>query len=120
MSEKNKKLISTKPLSLLIVIVHREKVDFYVDALQQFAINMQVIVAGNGTTKTTVYVDEIGTKAVIFNVIADENISKALEFLDDKFSKIKDGKGIAYTVPLTKVMGAQLYNFFSNNKSTFI
>lgn len=118
--KKKEKLVSTKPLSLLIVIVHRDKVDFYVDALQQFSINMQIIVAGNGTTKTTVYIDETGTKAVIFNIISDENIKKALDFLDEKFSTIRDGKGVAYTIPLSKVMGANFFNFLSNNKETLI
>lgn len=118
--ESREKLVSTKPLSLLITIVHRDKVDFYVDALQQFSINMQIIVAGNGTTKTTVYLDEIGTKAVIFSIISDDNIKKALEFLEDKFSTIRNGKGVAYTVPLSKVMGAHIFNFLSNNKNTLI
>lgn len=116
----NKKLISTKPLSLLITIVQREKMDFYVDALQQFDINMQMVVIGNGTTKTTVYVDEKGTKAVIFGVLSDDKIKPALSFLEDKFKTIKNGKGVACTVPLSSVMGVQFYNFLSNNRSTMI
>lgn len=120
MSENNEKLISTKPLSLLITIVHKDKVDFYVDALQNFDVNMQIILAGNGTTKTTMYVDEIGTKGVIFSIIRDENISKALDFLQEKFDTIQNGKGVAYTIPLTKVMGAQFFNFLSNNKNMLI
>lgn len=108
------------PLSLLITIVYRDKVEFFVDALQQFDINMQIVVAGNGTTKTTIYLDETGTKAVIFSVLRDENIKKALDFINDKFKTISNGKGVAYTIPLSKVMGAQLYNFLSNNKNTIL
>lgn len=114
------KLVSTKPLSLLITIVHKDKMEYYVDALQQFSINMQMVCIGNGTTKTTVYVDEKGTKAIIFSVIPDEKISKALNFLEDKFKSIMNGKGVAYTIPLSSVMGVQLYNFLGNIKKPII
>lgn len=114
------KLVSTKPLSLLITIVHKNKMEYYVDALQQFEINMQMVCIGNGTTKTTVYVDEKGTKAIIFSIIPDEKIDKALRFLEEKFNTIMNGKGVAYTIPLKCVMGVQLYNFLSNNKKPII
>lgn len=120
MADKNKKLISTKPLSLLITIVHKEKMEYYVDALQQFDINMQMICIGNGTTKTAVYLDEKGTKAIIFSIISEDKIKPALEFLDKKFKTIINGKGVAFTIPLKSVMGVQLFNFLSNNKSTMI
>lgn len=120
MAEKNKKLVSTKTLSLLITIVHKEKMEYYADLLQQFEINMQMIAIGNGTTKTAVYVDEVGTKAIIFSVIADDKIKQAMDLLDDKFKTIKNGKGVAFTIPFTKVMGVQLFNFLSNNMSTII
>lgn len=115
-----KKLVSTKPLSLLITIVRKEKMDYYVDALQQFNINMQMIVIGNGTTKTTVYVDVKGTKAIIFSIVSDDKIKETLSFLNDKFTTLSDGKGVAFTVPLSRVMGVQLYNFLSNNYNTIV
>lgn len=114
------RLTSEKPLSLLITIVHKDKMDFYVDALQQFEINMQMVVIGNGTTKTTLYVDEKGTKAVIFSIIPNEKIKQALNFLEDKFKTIMNGKGVAYTIPMSSIMGVQMYNFLSNNKNTMI
>lgn len=117
MENKNKKkLISTKPLSLLITIVHKEKAEYFVDALRHFDINMQMVAVGNGTTKTTVYLDEKGTKAIIFNFITNDKITDALNFIEEKFRTIENGKGVAYTIPLSSVMGVQLYNFLSNNK----
>ena len=116
----NKKLRSSKKLSLLITIVHREKTEFYVDALQQFGINMQMIAVGNGTTKTTIYTEDIGTKGIIFSVIQDEKINDALSFLDRRFKTLINGKGVAFTVPLSSVMGVHLYNFLSNNTKPII
>lgn len=111
------KLISKKKMSLLIVIIHREKTEYYLDALKDFNINMQMVVSGNGTTKTTIYLDETGTKSVIFNMIDNDMIKPALQFLEEKFETLKDGKGVAYTVPLSKVMGVQFFNLLINNKA---
>ena len=33
-----------------------------------------------------------------------------------KFNTIKDGKGIAFTIPLTSVIGTLIYGFLSNNR----
>ena len=41
----------------------------------------------------------------------------ALYALGRKFETVKDGKGIAFTIPLSSVMGALLYGFLSNNRS---
>jgi hypothetical protein len=36
--------------------------------------------------------------------------------LEDKFATIKNGKGIAYAVPLSSVIGVNMYQFMSNNR----
>ena len=41
----------------------------------------------------------------------------ALHGLEDKFYKLRGGKGIAFTVPLSSVIGVGLYKFLSNNKA---
>ena len=55
-------------------------------------------------------------KAVICSVIGENKISDALHEIDNKFNTIKDGKGIAFTIPLTSVIGTLIYGFLSNNK----
>ena len=40
-------------------------------------------------------------------------IMKALE---NKFSTIRNGKGIAFAVPLSSVIGVNMYQFLSNNQ----
>ena len=39
-----------------------------------------------------------------------------LETLEDKFATIKNGKGISFAVPLSSVIGVNLYQFMSNNR----
>ena len=36
--------------------------------------------------------------------------------LEEKFATIKNGKGIAFAVPLSSVIGVNMYQFLSNNK----
>ena len=35
--------------------------------------------------------------------------------MTEKFEKVKHGKGIAYTIPISSVIGVMVYQFLSNN-----
>ena len=56
-------------------------------------------------------------KSVILSVVQQNKLPDALYALGRKFETVKDGKGIAFTIPLSSVMGALLYGFLSNNRS---
>ncbi|MDE6850367.1 MAG: hypothetical protein K2J54_03475, partial [Clostridia bacterium] len=56
-------------------------------------------------------------KSVIFSIIQEEKLPDALHELDEKFKTVKGGKGIAYTIPLTSVVGKLIFGFLSNNKT---
>ena len=120
---RTKKTPSTAPqkLKLLFTIVNRSKAEFYMDLLQSFDINLQVSMFGNGTasTETLRYLGLTDTeKAVIISVIQESKVKEALSLLEDKFNTIKNGKGIAYTVPMTGTVGVAIYQFLSNNRMT--
>ena len=123
LQRKTKKVPSVAPqkLKLLFTIVNRSKAEFYTDLLQSFDINMQISMFGSGTasTETLRYLGlSDSEKAVIISVIKESRVKEALSLLEDKFSTIKDGKGIAYTVPMTGTVGVALYQFLSNNRMT--
>ena len=120
---KTKRTPSTAPqkLKLLFTIVNRSKAEFYMDLLQGFDINLQLSLFGNGTasTETLRYLGlSDSEKAVIVSVIKESKVKEALSLLEDKFSTIKNGKGIAYTVPMTGTVGVAIYQFLSNNRMT--
>ncbi len=106
-------------LLLLITVVNRKKAEFYTDLLHSFEVNMQLTLAAKGTA-TTETLSMLGIpeseKSVILSVIKEENAPAALAALDEKFSTIKNGKGIAYTVPLTATIGVAIYQFLANLK----
>ncbi|MBQ2204570.1 MAG: hypothetical protein II411_01590 [Lachnospiraceae bacterium] len=119
-NQEKTKLVSSKKLSVLITIVKKQKADYYLDLLEQFNVNMQLSMVGNGTTQSTVFTDEVGTKAVIFTFITDDKLPAAIKLLKEKFDEIRDGKGVCFSVPFSSVMGVTFFNFLSNNKGNLI
>ena len=106
-------------LKLLVTIVNREKADFYMDLIQSFDVNMQFRASARGTASSDI-LHMMGLaeseKAVIFSVIREDRVKPALEALAERFATIKNGKGIAYTVPMSGMIGVCVYNFLSNNR----
>ena len=108
-----------KKLKLLVTVVSRNKTEFYMDYLSGFDVNLQTAVAGQGTaTSDTLYLLGLADsdKSVIFSVLREDRAEEALQGLDEKFQKVRGGKGIAFTVPMTGVIGVAIYRFLSNNR----
>lgn len=111
--------VSSNRLELLITVVGRSKTEYYLDLIQSFNVNMQAAVWAQGTAdeKTLSLLGLTDSeKTVIFSVIQQNKIADAMNALDVKFKTIKDGKGVAFTVPLTSVIGKLIYGFLSNNE----
>ena len=120
MSEKKKKQPMSAPerLMLLFTVVNRDKADLFVDLLQGFEVNMQLVLAASGTAPTSA-LNLLGItdseKSVIVSVIKREAAQPALSLLEEKFRTVRGGKGIAYTVPMTSIIGVAIYQFLSNS-----
>ena len=110
---------SIKKLKLLVTIVDRSKALFYTDLIEQFEVNMQTVVYGKGTAGSEMlsYLGLAETeKAVILSFVKEDKVKEVLETLSEKFQKVKNGKGIAYTIPLKSIIGVSIYQFLSNSK----
>lgn len=111
--------VSMNKLKVLITVVSRAKADFYMDHIQSFGVNMQMVAYGQGTASK-----EISTamgladpdRAVIMSIIGEDRLKAALESLDEKFNTIVGGKGIAYTIPMASIIGKSIFNFLSDNR----
>ena len=107
-----------KKLKLLVTVVDRSKGEFYLDVISQFNVNCQLAMAGLGTA-TSELVELLGLephKAVIFSVVREDLVDTVMNCLEDKFSTIRNGKGISFAVPLSSVIGVNLYQFLSDNR----
>ena len=106
-----------KKLKLLFTVVERPKTEFYLDVLSQFEVNYQMVVGGKGTA-TSDLVDMLGLnphKGVILSVVREDMVDEIIKCLEDKFDTIRQGKGISFAVPLSSVIGVNMYQFLSNN-----
>ena len=127
-STKKTKTKTTKPvasdfrkLKLLVTVVNRNKTEFYMDFLSGFEVNFQTSVLAQGTAKSeTLYMLglEDSDKSVIFSVVREDRAVEAMHALEDKFHSLKNGKGIAFTIPLSSVIGVAIYQFLSNSNAT--
>ena len=107
-----------KKLKLLFTIVDRPKAEFYLDVLSELEVNCQIVTGGKGTA-TSEMVDLLGLnphKAVIVSVIREDLTDNIMKVLEEKFRTIRNGKGIAFAVPLSSVIGVNMYRFLSNNR----
>ena len=107
-----------KKLKVLVTVVDRQKGEFYQDVLSQFEVNFQMLVNGIGTANSEL-IDLLGLniqKAVIFSVVREDLVDSIMQCLEDKFATIKNGRGIAFAIPMSSVIGVNLYRFLSNNR----
>ncbi len=107
-----------KKLKLLFTVVDRNKGEFYLDVLSQYEVNFQTMVNGTGTAHSEI-LDMLGLnnhKAVIISVVREDLTDTILKVLEEKFSTIRNGKGIAFAVPMSSVIGVNIYRFLSNNQ----
>lgn len=115
-----KEVSDVKKLKILITVIDRSKTLFYVDLLEQFEVNVQMVLYGRGTANSEM-LNLLGIseqdKSVIISFIKEEKIKDALDMLSEKFNTVKNGKGIAYTIPLDSIIGVAMYQLLANDKT---
>lgn len=109
-----------RKLKILVTVVKRSKTEFFMDLLTSFDVNLQTAVLAQGTaTNDTMHMLglEDSDKCVILSIIREDKAEEALHALEDKFHTIKGGKGIAFTMPVSSVIGVAIYRFLSNHRA---
>lgn len=114
---KSASLEAPKKLSILITVVDRSKADFYLDVLEGYEVNLQTVIYGRGTAPTEMLhylgLSQQG-KAVIISIVLEERVKEIMADYEEQYFKTKNGKGIAFTIPISSVIGVYLYQFLSN------
>lgn len=109
-----------KKLELLFTVVNMSKAEFYMDLLGSFEVNAQFVLPAAGTIPGSSGKRSFGIedtdRAVIVSVIREDRVRAAMNKLEEKFRTVRDGKGIAYTVPMSGTVGVAIYRFLSNNR----
>ena len=107
-------------LEMLLAVVHNDKVSYYSSLIQSHQANLQMTVPAKGTTH--LILDYLGLtekpKSLVVSVVRADQAAGLIELLDQTFQKGKGYKGIAFTIPMTSVIGSLVYGFLSNDKRT--
>ena len=115
-----KEISNVKKIKMLITVIDRSKTLFYLDLLEQFEVNVQMVLYGKGTANTEM-LNLLGLaesdKSVILSYIKEDRVKDALETLNEKFNKVKNGKGIAYTISLDSIIGVSMYQLLVNDRT---
>ena len=109
-----------RKLKILITVVNRSKTEFFMDLLTAYEVNLQTAVLAQGTaTNETLHMLGLddSDKSVIFSVVREDKAEEALHAIEDKFNTLKRGKGIAFTVPMSSIIGVAMYRFLSNHRA---
>ena len=119
-STTKKQTSNVHKIKMLITVVDKSKSIFFVDLLEQYEVNVQMVLYGRGTANSQM-LDLLGInesdKAVILSFIREDKIKDAMETLNEKFTTVKNGKGIAYTISLDSIIGVSIYQLLSNDKT---
>ena len=122
-TEPKKEISNVKRLKMLVTVVVRSKTIFYQDLLEQFEVNVQMILYGKGTANSEMLnllgLDE-SDKAVILSYIKEERVKDAIDTLNEKFHKVKNGKGVAFTIALDSIIGVSMYQLLSNDRTNIL
>ena len=112
--DKTEGLQAPVKLKILVSIINREKVDFYVSNLEGFGANVQEIIYASGTTpRKDILGIKVSEKAVLLSVVREDRIKEILAAYEDKYFQTKNGKGIAFTIPIKSMIGVMLYQFLA-------
>ena len=107
-------------LELLLAVVHNDKAAYFSSLIQSHQANLPLTVPAKGTTH--LILDYLGLtekpKSLVMSVVRADRAASLIDLLDQTFKKGKSYKGIAFTVPMTSVIGTLVYGFLSNDKRT--
>ena len=112
--------IAPMKLEMLMAVVHNDKAAYYASLIQSHKANLQLTLPAKGTTH--LILDYLGLterpKTMIISVVRADQADSLIQLLDDTFKKGKNYKGLAFTIPMTSVIGTRVYGFLSNEKRT--
>ena len=112
--------IAPMKLELLLAVVHNDKAAYFSSLIQSHKANLQLTVPAKGTTH--LILNYLGLtdrpKSLVMSVVRADQAASLIDLLDQTFKKGKNYKGIAFTIPMTSVIGTLVYGFLSNDRRT--
>lgn len=106
-------------LKMIITIVNSGKGNLFMDVIEDFGVNMQLLMDGEGTAPNNL--DNLWglnhkERDIIFSFVPEDKVKKILKTLDQKFETVRNGNGIAFSIPVSSVIGVAVYQFLVDNR----
>lgn len=106
-------------LKVIVTIVNRGKGNFFLDQIENMGVNMQLLFEGEGTAPYNL--DNLWGLAhkerdVIISFVPEDKVKKILKLLDGKFESVRNGDGIAFSIPISSIIGVSVYQFLVDNR----
>jgi hypothetical protein len=112
--------IAPMKLEVILAIVHNEKAAYYSSLIQSSQANLHLTIPAKGTSH--LILDYLGLsekpKSLIISIVRADQSAGLIDLLDQTFKKGKNYKGVAFTVPMSSVIGTLVYGFLSNDRRT--
>ncbi|MCD8209558.1 MAG: hypothetical protein LUC31_01925 [Coprobacillus sp.] len=109
-----------KKLSLYVVVVNRGQGEEVIKVLQSIDSTFQILSFGKGTASKSVY-DMLGNvdeaKDIIFAFVGEDMLETVSEELNAFLVATKFHRGVGFCVPLTSIVGADIYRLLSGDLS---
>ena len=106
-------------LVLLVTVVNKGKGTFFADLLKNYEVNLQMSFVGSGTARSDL-IEFLGLKdtrrSIIFSVMRADLADTVMAELEERFTTVNSGTGIAFTLPMSSVIGKLSYGFLSNER----
>ncbi|MGX8699140.1 MAG: hypothetical protein ACSW8F_04325 [bacterium] len=106
-------------LSLVVTIVEKSKQSFYTDLIQTFDANLQLTMIAKGTADASVLrmlgISDYDQRAIL-SIVRSDRVPELMEALEKRFRSIKGGKGVAFSVPFSSMIGKLAFGFLSNEE----
>ena len=112
--------IAPMKLEVILAIVHNEKAAYYSSLIQSSQANLHLTIPAKGTSH--LILDYLGLsekpKSLIISIVRADQSAGLIDLLDQTFKKGKNYKGVAFTVPMSSIIGTLVYGFLSNDRRT--
>lgn len=116
---RKKELEAPEKLKLFITIVNRKKVDLYTSVLESFDVVSSEVIYAKGLASQEILA-YLGLsrleKVVICSVVKESKIKDIMAAYEDKYFKLKESSGIAFSIPLKTMVGVKAYKFLSGEE----
>jgi hypothetical protein len=112
------KTTELKKMKLFVTIVNQGQEDFFLDLFKKHDSGAQVTLLGHGTASSEIN-SLLGlgetNKSIILSVIRQDTVPDLVQALEQRFSVSRRAKGLAFSIPVTSVVGVSIYKFLTNS-----